>query len=115
MIILRNFVELQRFFDGMEKTPPAGRILDFGFRIDAGAASLSVGNRLRGNFFEVIGNPPHGGFAVNHLRGNFEQLQPIFRPGRRIFCYAFSTHITPLTGRKNGFSFTVALIKRGYY
>ena len=36
---------------------PAGGfwILDFGFRIDNEAASLSVGNHLWGNFFEVIG------------------------------------------------------------
>ena len=31
------------------------RIVDCGFRIDNGAASLSVENHLWGNFFEVIG------------------------------------------------------------
>ena len=30
-------------------------------------------------------------------------LSPILRPyGTQDFCYAFSTHITPLTGRKDG-------------
>jgi len=31
-------------------------------------------------------------------------FNPYFVPmGRQIFCYAFSTHITPLMGRKNGY------------
>ena len=51
-------------------------------------------------------------FAANHLRGNFEKLSPILRPyGTPDFCYAFSTHITPLTGRKAG-CFIVALSRR---
>ena len=69
-------------------------ILDFGLRIDAGAASLSVGNHLRGNFFEVIRKqkprvaPAESGFCWRRIAQKKDRKATLCYDGREYVIHA---------------------------